>query len=149
MTYEDWLRDVSPVLKADALWKIEAYRLSLFLLELGWHDVTRLAKDRRTVKLAGQLYDAVDSIGANIAEGFSRGTGRERARFYEIACGSARETRHHYAAAKHILGEVVTAHRTDLATQLTRLTLKMIPNQRRANVKLSTPTAASRNHVIT
>jgi four helix bundle protein len=147
VTFDDWVETVSPLIKQDALWKLEAYRLSLFLVDLAWHDVTKLVKDRRTMKLAGQLYDSVDSIGSNLAEGFSRGTGRERARFYEYSCGSAREARHHYCAARFLLGAKVTDHRVDITTQLTRLTLKMIPNQRMNNIKLSQ--APSRNHVLT
>ncbi len=38
----------------------------------------------------------VGSIRANIAEGYSRGTGKDRARFYEYALGSARESRDWY-----------------------------------------------------
>jgi hypothetical protein len=34
---------------------MEAYRLALFAADLGWHDVTKLAGDRRTLDLAGQL----------------------------------------------------------------------------------------------
>jgi four helix bundle protein len=150
VNYEDWLRDVPKVLKDDALWKVEAYRLAVFLVDLGWHDVTKLQKDRRTGRLASQLYDAIDSIGSNISEGFSRGSGRERARFYEFACGSAREARHHYHGARHLLGSDVTDHRLNLTTQLIRLTLTMIPDQRRSNIQLSVPRkSASRNHVIT
>ncbi len=68
----------------DSLWKMEAYRLALFAADLGWHDVTKLAGDRRKLDLAGQLYRALGSIEANIPEGYSRGSGRDRARFYGL-----------------------------------------------------------------
>ena len=63
---------------------MEAYRLALFAADLGWHDVTKLAGDRRKLDLAGQLYRALGSIEANIPEGYSRGSGRDRARFYGL-----------------------------------------------------------------
>lgn len=52
MTYEGWLASVPEPIKGDALWRIEAYRLDLFVGDLGWHDVTKLAKDTRTRGLA-------------------------------------------------------------------------------------------------
>ena len=53
-------------------------------------------QDRRTIGLADQLYRSLGSIGANLAEGYSRGTGKDRAHFYEYALGSARESRDWY-----------------------------------------------------
>jgi len=76
------------------------------------------------------LYRAVGSIGANLAEGYSRGTGRDRARFYEYALGSARESRDWYYKARHLLGDDVTQHRLELAARVTQLVLTMIPQQR-------------------
>ena len=72
---------------------MKAYRLSLFLADLAWEDVTKLAADTRAVKVADQLYRAVGSIGANLAEGYGRHSGKERAHFYEYSLGSARESR--------------------------------------------------------
>ena len=45
-----------------------------------------------------QLRDAVQSIAANIAEGFGRGTGRDRDRPLEIARGEAEEAIRHLGA---------------------------------------------------
>lgn len=77
----------------DALWTVQVYRLALFAADLGWHDVTKLMRDRRTLSLSDQLYQALGSISANIAEGYSRGSSKDRARFYEYSLGSARESR--------------------------------------------------------
>ena len=93
MNYEEWLKSVPTAFTSDWLWKMEAYRLSLFAAEIGWHDVSRLVKDRRTLAVSDQLYRALGSIGANLSEGYSRGSPRDRARFYEYALGSARESR--------------------------------------------------------
>ncbi|HRT31903.1 MAG TPA: four helix bundle protein [Anaerolineae bacterium] len=114
----------------DILWKVRAYRLALFAADLGWEDVSRLAQDHRTRALSDQLYRALGSVSANIAEGYSRSGGRDRARFYEFALGSARETRDWYHKGRHILGDAVTEHRVNLQTEIIRLLLTMIPDQR-------------------
>ena len=45
-----------------------------------------------------QMRDAVQSIGANIAEGFGRGKGRDRNRSLEIARGETEEAIQHLSA---------------------------------------------------
>jgi four helix bundle protein len=132
MNYESWLKSVPVEITGDSIWKMEAYRLALFAAELAWHDVTKLTRDKRTLDCAGQLYRAVGSIEANVAEGYSRGTGRDRARFYDYALGSARESRGWYYKGRHVLGEPVVKHRLQLVTQIVRLLLKMVPDQRTA-----------------
>ena len=130
MNYEMWAKTVPAEITSDSLWKMEAYRLALFAADLAWHDVTRLAGDRRTWEVASQLYRAVGSIEANISEGYSRGSGRDRARFYEYAVGSARETRGWYYKGRHVLTDAVVTHRLGLLTQIIRLLLAMVPDQR-------------------
>jgi four helix bundle protein len=132
MTFDEWQQTVPDTLKADPLWRMEAYRLALFIFEIGWIDVTRLMKDERTLGLSNQLYRATGSIGANIAEGYSRSTGKDRARLYEYALGSAREIRVWYYGARHILGEEVVQHRLSIVTQIIRLLIVAIPHQREA-----------------
>jgi four helix bundle protein len=136
MTYQKWLLSVPAQLKTDHLWKIEAHRLGLFASEIGWNDVTKLLGDRRTASLSDQLYRSLGGISATIAEGFSRGTGKERARFYEFALGSAREARDWYFKGRHILGAKVAQHRIELLTKIIRLLLTMIADQRQKNIKL-------------
>jgi hypothetical protein len=89
VNYDQWITSVPVEIKGDSLWRKEAYRLALFAADIGWLDVTRLIQDRRTVSLSDQLNRTVGSISANIAEGYSRRTGRDRAHFYEYALGSA------------------------------------------------------------
>ena len=130
MTYEEWLASVPSELSGDPLWRMEVYRLAIFASDLAWHDVSKLAKDRRTVSLASQLYRAVGSIGANVAEGYSRQSGRDQARFYEYALGSAREARGWYYQGRHVLLVAVVAHRLKLLTRIIRLLLTIIPLER-------------------
>jgi four helix bundle protein len=130
MTYEDWMKTVPVPLTGDPLWKVEAYRLALFAVDVAWPDVTKLMQDKRTLGLASQLYEAVGSVAANLSEGYSRGSGKDRVRFYEYSLGSGRESRTWYCGARHVLGETVVAHRLNLHTQIIRLLLTMIPDQR-------------------
>jgi len=130
LKYEEWMKSVPLEITGDPLWKTEVYRLALFVAEIGWHDVTKLMKDKRTLDLADQLYRALGSIGANVSEGYSRGTGKDRARFYGYALGSVRESRGWHYNGRHMLGEIVAVHRIQLLTQIIRLLLTMIPEQR-------------------
>jgi len=136
VNYEEWETGVPTALRQDTLWKVEAYRLGLFLSDLAWRDVTKLAKDRRTFGVADQLFRATGNISSNVGEGYSRGTGKDRARFYEYALGSARESRDWYYKARHVLSDRVVAHRVNLATQIVRLTMKMVACERRTNRKV-------------
>lgn len=130
MKYQEWENTVPVEFKGDALWRMEAYRLGLYVADLGWYDVTKLSKDRRTRGMSDQLYRALGSISANLAEGYSYSSGRNQARYYEYALGSARESRDWYYKGRHILGEAVVQHRLNLIKQIIRLLLTMIPNQR-------------------
>lgn len=137
MNYTGWENQLDENIKSDVLWKMEVYRLSLFSADIGWFDVTKLAKDTRTQKLSDQLYRALGSISANIAEGYSRSSGRDQARFYEYALGSARESRDWYFKSRHVLGNTVIEHRIELLTEIIRLLLKIIQNTRKNYLKES------------
>ena len=143
MTYTAWFQSVPPAITGDPLWKVEAYRLALFLAEIAWQDVSKLVTDRRTIGLGDQLFRAVGSISANISEGYSKSSGKDRARFYEYALGSARETRGWFYKGRHVLGEAVAIHRIQFSAQIIRLLLTMIPDQRENTLREDSPTAAA------
>jgi four helix bundle protein len=130
MNFEDWQATVAEAFKKDALWKMSVYPYSLFIGEIGWFDVTKLQGDSRLYKVTNQLYGSLGSISANISEGYSRGSNKERAHFYEYALGSARESRDWYYKSRHVLGEKVFEHRLSFLTQIIRLLLTMVPQQR-------------------
>ncbi len=141
MNYDDWVKGVPETITGDVLWTVKAYRFALFAADLCWFDVTKLMRDHRTLELSDQLYDAVGSVGANIAEGYSRSTGKDRARFYEYALGSARESRDWYYKGRHILGEAVVNHRLEFLTQIVRMLITTVPQQReRGSIRESGPT---------
>ncbi len=74
------------------------------------------------------------SVSANIAEGYCRGSARDRCRSYEYALGSAREARDWYYKGRHVLGETTVEERIDLLTQVIRLLLTMLSQQRTAGI---------------
>ena len=135
MTYDIWLATVPHTITADPLWSMKVYRQALFLGDIAWQDVTKLSSDRRTWGLSDQLYRAIGSVGANIAEGYGRGTGKDRARFYEYALGSARESRDWYYKGRHILGDNVIQHRIALLAEIIRMLLVIIPAQRGRTIR--------------
>ena len=147
MSYEEWEKTVPQEITRDTLWRIEAYRLALFLADLGWIDVTRLMKDRRTIGLSDQLYRALGSISANVEEGYSRGTGKDRARFYEYALGSARESRGWYYKSRHVLGMEIVHHRSNLITMTVKLLLTMIPQQRGNVLRENSPVYETKTEI--
>jgi four helix bundle protein len=83
-----------------------------------------------TRPIAGQLYRAVGSIAANIAEGYSRSAGRDRVRHLEYALGSAREARVWYRAARPVIDPATIADRLEVLAQICRLLLTAIPTER-------------------
>ena len=139
MTFIEWMATVPVEIRNDSLWQVKVYRLALFACDIGWHDVTKLMEDRRTVSTADQLNRSLGSTSNNIAEGYSRGTAKARAQFYEYALGSARESRGWYYQSRHILGEAVSSHRIALQTNIIRLLLTMVPNQRGTAIQEDTP----------
>ena len=130
MKFEEWLTTVPSELTGDPLWRMQVYRLAVFAGDLAWPDVTKLFQDKRTLDLAGQLYRAIGSVSANIAEGYSHRSHKDQARFYEYALGSARESRDWYYKARHILTAAVALHRMKLLTEIIRLLLTIIPAER-------------------
>jgi four helix bundle protein len=130
VNFKEWEQTVPAEIRNDSVWKSEAYRLALFMADLCWHDSTKLLGDKRTISLADQLYRSAGGVSADVEEGYSRGTGRDRARFYEYALGSAREARGWYFKGRRVLGEAVASHRIGLLTRVIKLLLKMIPDQR-------------------
>ena len=143
MDYQTWEASVPAAITGDALWRLRVYRLALYATDIAWPDVTALAKDRRTRSLSDQLYRALGSIGANVAEGYSRRSGRDRARLYEYALGSARGSRDWYYKARHVLDDQVLEHRLALLVQIIRLLLTMVPDQRNRMLREETASYSS------
>jgi four helix bundle protein len=133
-----WLKNVPKAITNDALWSMEVYRMALLGADLAWLDIARLYTKPGTRELSDQLYRAVCSVSANIAEGYSRSSGKDRTRFYEYALGSSRESRDWYYKCRGILGDAIADHRIDLQAQIIRQLLTAIPRERDRTLKEDT-----------
>ena len=126
----EWAATVPEVMRNDPIWRLPAYRYSLFLADLLHQDVKRMQGEIRKRRLVAQLLDAAESISANIAEGYSRTSGPERARFFEYAHSSAREAREWLFKARHALPPEVAAARILLVTRIMKILAAVIPRER-------------------
>jgi len=109
---------------------MRAYQLAREVADESWTDCDRLRREPVAEKVAAQLYAAVGSITANLAEGYSRSSGRDRARIFEYALGSVRESMMWYHTAKPLLGAEVVSGRLNKLEQVRRLLMAIIPRER-------------------
>jgi four helix bundle protein len=123
----------------DPLAKMRAYQLARELMPEAWLDAEKLRHHTTTAKVAGQLYSAVTSIAANLAEGYSRSSGRDRSRIFEYALGSARESMVWYRASEPLLGPDVVRARLDVLEEIRRMLLSIIPRERGRLIRPKNP----------
>ena len=114
----------------DPLQRMRAYRLACELIRESWHDAEKLTHHRAMEKVSSQLYTAVGSIAANLAEGYAHSSGKDRARIFEYALGSARESIAWFRSAEPILGSEVVTQRIEKLDEIRRLLLAAIPRER-------------------
>ena len=130
VTFAAWEAAPPAEVQQDPLWRMKVYRLAVFVSDCGVADAQRLARSPAFVGVADQLLRAAGSVGANVAEGYSRSSGRDRVRLFEYALGSARESLHWYRIAAAALGPSEFASRIDALTEIRRLLLAIIPRER-------------------
>jgi four helix bundle protein len=104
--------------------------MALYVADEAWPDVVALYRDGRLRRISDQLFRALGSISATFAEGYSRSTGPDRARFYEYALGSARESRDWYFKARVVLDAATVTRQIDILTQIVRLLLVIVARER-------------------
>jgi len=109
---------------------MRAYRLAVELVEESWNDAEKLRHHQATEKASGQLYAAVGSIAANLGEGYSHSSGKDRARIFEYALGSTRESMAWFRTAEPVLGHNVVSDRLAKLEEIRRLLLATIPRER-------------------
>jgi four helix bundle protein len=124
---------VSHATAKDPLFRMRAYQVAADLLEAAWHDAKKLSAEPVTERIAGQLYAAVNSITANLGEGYSRSSGKDRSRLFEYALGSVRESVSWYQGARPVLGDVVP-DRLDNLEEIRRLLIAIIPRERGSGI---------------
>ena len=126
MTYSNAEDDLA----RDPLRKMRSWQLADELRHLAWEDAEGLRKHPITCDIARQLYRAVGSIPANLAEGYSRSSGRDRARIFEYALGSARECIEWYQSGRPVLGERIVTARQNILVEIRRLLIVTIARER-------------------
>jgi four helix bundle protein len=114
----------------DPIWRLPAYRIALFLTDLLPRDSAILWKTPCPRHVIDQLTRAVDSVRSNISEGYSKYSGRERARYYESALCSAREGRDWYRRTIPWFGEREAYERAVLLTRVIKILLVAVPQER-------------------
>jgi four helix bundle protein len=135
LPFHEWVVAMSEEQRADPIWRMTAFQLALYAVDRGWLDAQRLDRERVTRPIAAQLYSALASIPAHIAEGYSRSSGPDRARFLEYGLGSARESSVWYYAARPILGSDLSAERRATLSRIRQLLLATIPRDRKRRIR--------------
>lgn len=135
VNYQEWLKSVPEDITQDPLWNLEVYRLGLFVADIGWEDVVILNKNILTREAADQIIRSLNSISANIAEGYSRSTGKDRARYFEYSLGEARESRDRYFKTRRVLKPEVVLHRIKLLTQIVKILNVFVVKQRKQGLR--------------
>ena len=130
MTYEEWEQSLPEVVRNDVTFRVQAYRLASFLCACAELDTRQVMRDRRFLKSAAQLCTAAGSIAANIADGYPRPTGPDRARFFGYALDSTAEVKSWYLHTRLRLPPGTLEARYALLTSITRLLLTMIRSSR-------------------
>ena len=128
----EWAAEHVPQeMRDDPIWRLPAYRFALYLGDLvQTEDAPRIRRDYRTRRHLDQMLTAVGAISANIAEGYGRTSGPERAKFYEYANSSARESRDWFFKVRLALDPAVTNERIQLVTRIMKILTTAIIRER-------------------
>ena len=103
--------------------KLEIWILAIDL-SVKVYKITKDFPSEEKFGLISQLRRAANSVSANIAEGMSRSSMKDRARFMQIAYGSAIEVLSHLILANR-LGFMASKQLADSRTQISELTNKI------------------------
>ena len=127
-SFSEWVAGRDSSRTGDPLWSLQAYRLASYAIEC--HNFDRRTNGKfSTATTVGQLTQAIGTIAANIAEGYSRATFPDQNRSYGYALGSAREAIEWYDSLRCELGALADARQATLI-QVRRLLLTMLRNSR-------------------
>jgi four helix bundle protein len=133
-----WATSISAEETSDPLWNLLAYRVARCLVDHVQGDGVLLARNVDPQRVS-QLIRAIGSIGANVAEGYSRRSGADRSRFYGYALGSTREAMLWYRSVAWSLDENTVALRMAFLMQERRLLLGMLKAVQRHGASLFEP----------
>lgn len=127
-SFAEWVATRDVARTGDPLWALQAYRLASYANACHTFDRQTNRPFSKAVSV-DQLTQAIGSISANIAEGYSRPSPPDQNRFYGYALGSTREAIEWYDNLRFDLG-VVTDDRQATLIQVRRLLLTMLRNAR-------------------
>jgi four helix bundle protein len=128
--FREWEKVPPEDLHGDPLWRMTAYRMALFMSDLVRDDAAGILRRGAPGHKVVQLESCVESVEANIAEGYSKFSGKDRAKFFETALASARESRGWYRRSRHWLGEDEATERQMMMTQVIKILTVAIPRER-------------------
>ena len=117
--------------------KLEVYKIARDLSEIAW-NVYKEMKSEFRFSIGQQFIKAVDSIGANIAEGFGRYHYMDSVRFYYNARGSLWESKH-WAELLYERGLIHQVIYTTISEKLDTLGVKL--NNFISSIKTKVPIA--------
>jgi four helix bundle protein len=119
----------------DRLESFEIHKIANQLFDEFWADSEIVGKDYRGRELVKQQIRSLDSICANIEEGYGRGFGKELPQHLKIARGEARESKGRYTRMKHLLSAELIAKRVAVLDRIIGgLTNSIISIENKRNV---------------
>jgi four helix bundle protein len=98
----------------DRLESFGIYKVACQLFDNFWVDSEIVGKDYRGRELVKQQTRSLDSVCANIEEGYGRGFNKEMPQHLKIARGEARESRGRYQRMKYLLPAEVIRKRVEI-----------------------------------
>jgi four helix bundle protein len=102
----------------DRLESFRIYQLARQLFDDFWADSEILGRDYRGRELVKQQVRSLDSICANMEEGYGRGFGKELPQHLRISRGEARESRGRYERCQRLLPSGTIAKRVGTLDQI-------------------------------
>ena len=102
----------------DRLESFGIYKLACQLFDEFWADSEIVGKDYRGRELVKQQTRSLDSVCANIEEGYGRGFNKEMPQHLKIARGEARESKGRYNRMKFLLPAETIVKRTAILDRI-------------------------------
>ena len=103
---------------SDRLESFGIYQLARQLFNDFWNDSEILSIDFRGRELVKQQVRSLDSVCANMEEGFGRGFGKELPQHLKISRGEARESRGRYERCNRLLPPETIAQRVSALSRI-------------------------------
>ena len=117
----------------DRLEEFGIYKLASQLFDDFWADSEIIGKDYRGHELVKQQIRSLDSVCANIEEGFGRGFNKENPQHLKIARGEARESKGRFRRMRFLLHlETVNKRRAILDQVIGGLTTTIITIEKKS-----------------